>query len=367
VVTQPLRFGILGSGSVAHGFAAGLAAADGAELAAVASRHAERASAFAARHDGVRVHASYDDLLGDPDVDVVYVATPNHRHADDTVACLEHGKAVLCEKPFTTSAVQARRVVEAARSHGVFCMEAMWMRFVPAVRRVAEVVRSGTIGEVQTLHADFSHPVVVEAGSRLFDPAQGGGALLDLGVYTVSLAQMLLGEPSAIVARLAIGATGVDEHASLVAAYTSGGLATLTSSLRTLGPNQAVIAGSTGRIVVPGPICAPTELVVERVRAAPAGSGAETERPLRRIVASRPRLERSARSIVQLGRRVARQPGRSRMPLRANGYEYEIDEVVRCLREGLLESPMMSLEESVRVMEVIDLARANAKGPSVES
>jgi predicted dehydrogenase len=362
-MTGQIGWGIAGTGRVAEGFAVGVRAVSGARLVAVASRTRSRADEFAARHGAVRVHPDFAALAADPDVDVVYVATPNDRHADDALTCIAAGKAVLCEKPFTIDATEARRVVDAARARGTFCMEGMWMRFIPAVRRAVELVETGAIGDVRAVYADFSHPVEITPQSRLFDPARGGGALLDLGVYTLSLAHMFLGRPESIDGHLAIGATGVDEHASLALGYPSGAIATLTSSLRSRGPNVALIVGSEGRITLPGPICAPDRLVIERMSDASELPG-RPDGQLMRLVRSHWVLERTARTAKRTLERALRRNSRvERHRLMANGYEYEVAEVVRCLREGASESPMMPLDISVATMELIDRVRGEHQLP----
>ena len=357
-MSAPIRWGILGAGRVAEGFALGLGAVDDAELVAVASRQRARAETFASRHGDVRVHDGYAELAQDSEVDVVYVATPNDRHASDVLTCIEAGKAVLCEKPFTVDADSAHRVAEAARARETFCMEGMWMRFIPAVRRSLDLVRSGAIGDVRALYADFSHPVAVAPQSRLFDPARGGGALLDLGVYTLSLAQMILGEPDTVTGHLSVGPTGVDEHAVLALGYPSGAVASLTSSLRSRGPNVAMIVGSEGRITLPGPICAPTRLVIEHAVDALEHSETSSSR-LAQLVRSNRVLERAARTAKHTIDRALRHGYRvERHPLDANGYEYEVAEVAGCVRAGLLESDVMPLQDSVSTMELIDRMRA---------
>lgn len=357
VNVRPLRWGIIGSGRVADGFATDLRRLDGCELVAVASRRRRTAADFADRHGAPRVHDTYDSLATDPDIDVVYVATPNHRHADDALSCLHHGKAVLCEKPFTTSADDARRVVETARANGLFCMEAMWMRFVPAVRRAADLVAAGRIGEPTQLHADFSSPSPVEPRSRLFDPAQGGGALLDLGVYPLSLAQLLLGEPAEVEARLHVGPTGVDEHATVMLGYASGATAVLTSSLRSRGPNAAWITGTEGTIELPGPICAPTRLrFVPTPTAADGSSGGR----LRRVVDDHPALSFAARAARRAARAVAGVTASERLPVDGHGYGYEALEAAQCMRDGRLESALMPLDDSVRTVELVERIRRDA-------
>jgi predicted dehydrogenase len=194
-----IRWGILGTGRIAGQFARGLAALDDAELVAVGSRAAQTAAEFADEHGVPHRHASYADLAADPDLDAIYVATPHPFHKGNSLLCLGAGKAVLCEKPFTINAAEAEEVVAAARGQGRFLMEAMWTRFVPAAARVRELLAEGAIGEVRMLRADFGYRAGIDPNGRLFNLALGGGALLDVGVYTVSFASMVFGaQPSQI-------------------------------------------------------------------------------------------------------------------------------------------------------------------------
>lgn len=354
-----VRWGILGAGNVAHGFALDLAASPGARLTAVASRTPESARALAALHPPARAHRSADDLFADPEVDVVYVATPNDRHADDATAALRHGKAVLCEKPFATNGDEAERIVDAARRHGVFCMEAMWMRFIPAVRRARELVESDALGEIRTLHADFSTPFHVEPTSRLFDPARGGGALLDLAIYPLSLAQLFLGEPRTIEATGGFATTGVDDHVSIVCGYEHGATALLSASIRTAGPNEALLAGTAATVRLPGPICAPRELIVSSVRAADPDPSLAPTGGLATL-RHHPVLRRVLRRPHALVGRVRHRSDRQRFD--HLGYQHEIAEVVRCLRAGELESSDMPLDESLAIMRQVDRVRAAIAG-----
>lgn len=360
-MTAPtISWGILGAGQVADGFAKDLRLVSGARLAAVASRDSAKARAFAARHGDVRVFETYDQLASDPDIHVIYVATPNDRHAADVLRCLKHGKAVLCEKPFTIGIEEARRVVDEARRRQLFLMEAMWMRFMPAVRRVTQLVNEGAIGEVRTLFADFSISAPVDPASRLFNPKRGGGALLDLGVYTLSLAQLLLGEPTTLDARLSFGPTDVDEHAAIVLGYESGATAVLTSAITSQGANCAVISGSSGSITLRGPICAPTALEVSRIaRSSTRRLGCP--KPSSALIRSHPSAIRATQWLrdqhrLLLGRRTT-----TRMPVSGNGYELEAAEVVRCLRDGLVESPAQPLDDTLRVIELMSRVRRQVR------
>jgi dihydrodiol dehydrogenase / D-xylose 1-dehydrogenase (NADP) len=357
-VNAPVRFGFLGGGRVAQDFATGLSVVEGAMLSAVASRSAATANAFAARFPEVRVLAGYDAVLADPEVDVVYVATPHHLHAAQSIAALEAGKAVLCEKPFTMDAAEAHRVVEVARRTGGFCMEAMWMRFFPVIRRAKEIVANGTIGEARLLHADFGVPTAAGSDSRFYDPAQGGGALLDRGVYAVSLATLLFGRPTDVLALEGPTATGVDEHVGIVMRFEGGRLAILSASLTSLTHNTALVCGTHGSVAIAAPFFCPERLALRHYRAAEVES-APTRRDELVALAKRTRPGRAAlRTLKPL---LAGRPTRFRAPMRGNGYGYEADEVVRCLRSGELESPLMTLDDSVTVMEALDAARAAAR------
>lgn len=360
-MTKLIRWGILGSGQVARGFAAGLKAVPGTELAAVASRDPKNAKAFAAQYNATRAHATYADLVRDPNVDVIYVATPHQRHLEDCLLCLDHNKAVLCEKPFTVNAQQAREVIAAARRHRLFCMEAMWMRFIPAIRKAKALVESGAIGEVRYLNADFGVPNQFDPRSRFFDPQQGGGALLDLGVYPLSLAYMLLGAPESVVSQAALGKTGVDDQSAILLGYKGGQLAVLSASLRTLTPQAAVITGSKGSITINPPFYCPTSLTLTSfVEYAPPSKGsAGAGGGLISKVSEHPLLGKAYRAARKVAKQVLRPTRTFKLPLQGNGYTYEAAEVTRCLRTGELESPIMPLDESLQIMETMDRVRAS--------
>ena len=356
----PIGWGIIGCGVVADGFASDLRSLPEARLVAVTSRSEERAQRFADRHGALRCHARAEDLVSDPDVDVVYVATPNHRHLPDSLLCLSNGKPVLCEKPFAMNAAEVREIVDEARARGLFCMEAMWMRFIPAVREAVDLIRRGTIGEIRTVHADFSVNVAFDPTSRLFDPSMGGGALLDLGVYAVSLADLLLGPPVHVAATSAMAPTGVDLSTAALLRDAQGRTALLSVALGSVGPNEALIAGDGGTIRLHGPICAPPAFEVSRRPAttAPAPDDPPTER-VRRLVRASPALTRAARATRSLA---ARNTRRHRVKKHGHGFAHEALEVMRCLREGEPESPIMRLDDSVRIAGTVDAIRTAAAG-----
>lgn len=208
--SDTIRWGILATGGIAGVFAEALRESAGAEIVAVGSRSADGARRFADHHGIPHAHGSYTDLAADPDVDAIYIATPHAFHERDTILCLEDGKHVICEKPLAINAEQARRMIDAARAADRLLMEAMWTRFLPSTRRLVEIIVSGMIGEPRSFSADFRIAPPFDPTSRLFDPALGGGALLDLGVYAVSMAHHLFGPPEEVEGDAVIGPTGVD-------------------------------------------------------------------------------------------------------------------------------------------------------------
>lgn len=357
-----IRWGVVGTGTIARAFAEDLRLLPDAALCAVSSRHRDRAQAFLGEFGGGsgRAHESVEELARNAEVDVVYVATPHTRHKDDCLACLEGGRAVLCEKPFTVDASEARAVVDQARRSRKFCMEAMWMRFHPLVLKVRELVQSGKLGEIRLLTADFGYPTSFDSESRFFNPALGGGALLDRGVYPLSLAYFLLGNPAEVVGQATIGTTGVDEQETTLLSYPSGALAVLAASLRSRLRNEALIIGTEGRIRIHEPFYAPTRITWTRTRepvgvtpsASPGSGGWKTRikrNPLlRRAVdqIGRPLLGAIRRDSTTITEHVAGQ-----------GYQFEAAEVMRRLHAGELESPLMPLDESVAILECTDTLR----------
>ncbi len=291
-----------------------------AELAAVGSRTAEAAAEFAQRFGAARYHSSYAGLANDPDVDVIYIATPHARHYANVRLCLEAGKAVLCEKPFTLNGAQARDLVQLARERRLFLMEAMWTRFLPAMTEVRRIIADGAIGEVRFLTADFGFYKAFDPQHRLFDPAMGGGALLDVGVYLASLASMLFGPPAQMQTMAHIGPSGVDEQAALLLGYEGGRFAQLTAAITADTPQEATIVGSAGSIRLHAPWWRVTGL-----------------------------------TLTANGR----QPEIIDAPYLGNGYTHEAMEVMRCLRAGEIESPLLPLDETVAVIETLDRVRAD--------
>jgi len=318
-MSTKFRWGILGAGGIAKKFSIGVQALADHELIAVGSRTQEKADQFADQFNIPHRHASYEALVSDPEVDAIYVATPHPMHKENTLLCLAHGKHVLCEKPFTINAGEAQAIIDAARKHKLFLMEAMWTRFIPAVLEAKRLVDSGAIGEVRMINADFGYRAGFNPASRAFDPALGGGGLLDVGIYPLSLTSMFLGRPDRIASLADIGQTGVDEQSAFVLGYPGGQLATIYNAVRTNTPQEAIIMGTDGMIRIHPPFWIPKKLTLTQP-----GKGAQE----------------------------------MEIPFAANGYNYEAAEVANCVRAGKLESDVMPLDESLQLMETMDAIRA---------
>ena len=316
-MSEDIRWGIVGPGRIAEKVVADFGVVEGARPVAVASRSMERAQAFAARHGLERAHGSYADIVADPDVDVLYLATPHPQHHAVALAALKAGKALLVEKAFTATTAGAAEVIDLARETGVFTMEAMWTRFQPAVVAMRELIGDGAIGEVRSVQADLGVTRTYDPADRLFARELGGGALLDVGVYVVSFAQMLLGTPSSVTATGSLFPSGVDAEVAMLLGYGDGRSATLTSSLRHALPGQARVFGTAGWIDVLPRFHHPDTIVLHR-------EGADPE------TITRP-------------------------PLGA-GYSHELIEVTEGVRAGRSESAIMPLADTLVVQTVLNEA-----------
>jgi len=320
-MSEPLRWGLIGTGWIADSFAADLAFTDSGRVVAVGSRRIETANAFADRFEIPNRHASYEALVADPDVDVVYVATPHPMHHPNTLLALRAVKPVLVEKPFTMNAAEARELVAVARAEKLFLMEAMWTRFLPHVARIRQLIAAGALGEIVSVSADHGQWFAQDPDFRLFAPELGGGALLDLGVYPVSFASMLLGAPESIVALIEPAFTGVDGQTSMLLGYASGAQAVLSCTSLARSPTRAAIVGTEARIEIDGDFYTPSPFTL----------------------------------ITRTGERT-----RYDEPYQGRGMWYQADEVARCLQGGLLESPLMPLDESISIMQTMDAVLAQA-------
>jgi predicted dehydrogenase len=320
-----VRFGVLGTGGIARGFVTDLGAVEGARAVAVGSRSQESADRFGDAHGVPRRHASYARLVADDEVDVVYVATPHPLHAENALAAITHGKHVLVEKPFAMDAAEARTIVAAARHAGVFCLEAMWTRFLPHTVRIRRLLADGALGEIRTVAADHGQIFAPDPTHRLYAPELGGGALLDLGIYPVSWVHMVLGTPISVTSAVDPAFTGVDGQASAILRYTGGVHAVVTCTLSAPTARRAWISGTEGTVDVDPVFYAPTTFTLRRQNTEPELFDVE------------PGLEG---------------PGK--------GLRYEAAEVVRCVREGLTESQALPLDETVSIMATLDAIRASA-------
>lgn len=315
---QTVRWGILGPGSISKSFTQDLHLAEGAEIVAVGSRDQERADRFAGEFGIPHAHGSYQALAEDPQVDAVYIGTPHAFHLEDTLLCLRHGKHVLCEKSLALNAGQVEQMIQAAADNDRLLMEAMWTRFLPAISALRKLLAEGVIGQPRLFTSDFGFRAEFNPSSRLFDPALGGGTLLDLGVYPVSFASMLFGEPTGVTGLASLGKTGVDEEATISLSHTEGELATAALSFRVETPREGIVHGTEGRIRIHCPWWGPSRLTI-----------------------SRPKGEVEKHDY----------------PLRGNGLVYEAEEFMTLIREGRRDSRNMPLQESLAIMRTMDALR----------
>lgn len=317
-MASPVRWGILGTGAIARKFAEGLKSADGAVLAAVGSRSQGTANAFADVYNIPTRHSTYEALVADPGVDIIYVSTPHPMHMDNSLLCIQGGKHVLCEKPFTINTGDAQKVIDAAKAANVFLMEAMWTRFLPATRQVMAWIAEGAIGDVRIVEASFGFRADADETSRLVDPALGGGALLDVGVYPIAYAHMVYGgAPDTVLGAASLSRTGVDEQSAYVLRFKNGGLAILSSAVMTNTPHTAHVIGTEGWITVHDPFWAAQKVTLHK---------ADHELTL---------------DLVYKG----------------NGYTHEAEAAMTCIRNGKLEHALMPHSETIAVMKTMDALR----------
>jgi predicted dehydrogenase len=323
-VKKKIRWGILSTGGIAATFTEALQSLPDAEVVAVGSRGEAGAKAFADRYGIPRAYGSWAELAADDQVDVVYVATPHSAHRVAAGMCLEAGRAVLCEKAFTINTREARELVTLARDRGLFLMEAMWTYCNPVVRHMAALIADGAIGEVLHVAAHFGFVGDFGPEHRMRDPKQGGGAVLDLGVYPVSFAQLLLGEPSDVQGFAHLTPEAVDDNTGILLRWDSGAVATLGCTFTAETGAPATISGSEGRIEITGEFFRPSGFTVH-------GRGDEAPRVVRLADVS-----------------PDHDPGTMR---------HEAAEVMRCLRAGETESPLVPLDGSLAVMRTLDRLR----------
>jgi predicted dehydrogenase len=315
-----IQWGILGAGRIARKFASSLRELPDARLAAVGSRSPERARTLADEFGVPGRHDSYEALVQNPGVDVIYVATRHPSHLEAMQLALQAGKPVLCEKPFTVNAAEAGQAIALARARRLFLMEAMWTRFFPVLDRLDDMLAQGRIGELRLLQGDFGFFNDWQPEGRILNRALGGGALLDVGVYLVSLSSRFFGPPVRMASQAVIGTTGVDESCGLVLEHGQGRLSVLTAAIRTDTRKDAVLYGTEGRIEIHTPFWKP--------------------------------------SVLTLTTRAGREE-RIEMPYSNFGYQFEAAHVMGCIREGKTESPVMPLDETLSILRTLDAMRAS--------
>jgi predicted dehydrogenase len=345
-----MKWGVVGTGRSAIAFAEAIALVPGASVVAVASRSTERADCFA-RHTGAFLKFPTSAALASHDeVDVVYVATPHHRHEHDALAAIAAGKHVLCEKPLASDSAAARRIVTAARERGVFCMEGLWSLCQPVYREAFERIGAGEIGEVRELAGTFAVPTVFEPTNRLWDPSQNGGALLDRGVYMVALALALMGDLYPVYAASVKAATGVDSSMMFVLHAPRGRMAVFTVSLESYGWSDFRVQGTAGSCTFLEPLACPPAYWLRHWKAA------KNDNAIGRWAARLNSLLKRHTVIRRINRGLMRG---SRW--HQGGLHYEVAEVERCLAEGLLESRLIPLNRSIQALEILDNVSALAR------
>jgi predicted dehydrogenase len=319
-----IRWGILGPGRIARKLASDLKYVEGARLYAVGARTEASAHAFAIEFPGVKTFSSYEALVADPAVDVIYVATPHGLHFEHVMLCLKHKKAVLCEKAFAINYRQANLMIEEAKRQQVFLMEALWTKFNPHFLKMKELVESDRIGRIRSVLINFGFRPASPVAQRLYDPALGGGTLLDIGIYNIFMALSVLGRPDEVEASATLTHDNVDSQCAMLFKYPGGTMAQLFSSFESELATEADISGEKGRIRLGNRFYAP-DTTIELFEGKP-----------------------DSRQVIPFHR----EPG--------YGYQYQVRHVQECLLKGLVESPVMSFADTLMQMETLDRVRAAA-------
>ncbi|MDQ2085826.1 Gfo/Idh/MocA family oxidoreductase [Herbivorax sp. ANBcel31] len=317
-MSKKIRWGILGCGNIAHLFVQGLKTLENAEIHAVASKTPKKAEAFSSKYNIPNYYCDYIELVKNPKVDVVYIATTHNFHFENSMLCLNHGKHVLCEKPFTINSTQAQKLIKTAREKELFIMEAMWTKFFPCIIELNTLLNKGIIGDIRYLRADFGIRKEPDFDGRMQNPSLGGGALLDLGIYPVSFANMIFKTtPLVIKSSCYFGKTGVDEHSSYYFEYDDGQMAHLFSSFISQTPHEALISGTKGYIRILD-FFHPSKMSIK--------------------------LNDCEEKIIE-------------KPYKSTGYNYEANEVMNCIMDGKLESDLMPHKETLKIMKLLDEIR----------
>jgi len=309
---QKLRVGVMGLGSIFHRVMKGFDRAENCELYAVAARDAERARAEAERYGAKKAFGSYEELAECPDVDLIYIATPHNFHREQTLMCLEKGKHVLCEKAFAMNGTEAREMAAMARDKGLFLMEAMWTRFLPAIKYLKAMHDAGELGQIRHIAADFAYASEYDPESRIYAPGMGGGALMDVGIYPLSICEYILGAHDSMQVNCVKAPSGVDARTVMQLGYADGATAQLMSGIDVNGTSMMTIYADKATVVVPD-FWHATKLIVNG-------------------------------NVIEF-------------PAENEGHHYQFDHAAEMIAEGKTESDVMPLDETIRLMDVMTAAR----------
>lgn len=313
-----IRWGILGCGKIAHKFAQDLLTVSNARLEAVASRSADKSATFAERYQANVSYDSYVSLCQDPCVDVVYIATPHVFHFEHSMLCLQHSKAVLCEKPFALNSKEVHQMIALAKEKNVFLMEAMWTLFLPHFQYVLNLIASNELGGITHLKADFGHPFDFDPDSRIYNKSLGGGSLLDIGIYPVMAALNMLGVPDEIEASAQMSSTGVDESCSMQFRYKNGVSAALFSSVVESTKTEVILTFEKGTVTIHSRFHQPSHVTVTKDK-----------------------------EVIE-----------KEFEVLTNGYSYEAEHVTTLLLDGIKESAVMTFDKSLELIQTLDKIRA---------
>lgn len=318
---KTIHWGIIGAGNISSFFATALNGMEDTKLSAVASRNTEKAKEFAEKYGCIKAYGSYEELARDPEIDVIYIGTPHTEHKANAELCIKHGKSVLCEKPFTLNEKDSKYLVNLAKEHKVFLMEAMWTKFLPVTKEVKTWIREGRIGIVKKLQISFGFQAEINEDHRLFNHALAGGALLDVGIYPIAYAIDLLGKlPVKVVSTAVLLPNGIDEQNCILFNFENGVIAALSSAITAEVGQAAIIYGEKGRIEIPDFWKADKAFIYDKDN-----------------------------KLIQ----------QYTEDSRINGYEYEAYEVNECVRKGIPESKIHSLEDTLNIMHIMDEIRGD--------
>jgi len=316
---KKVRWGILGTGTIAHKFASDLRLVDNAELVAVGSRSPETAEKFADELGIPLRFGSYEELAKSDGIDIIYIATPNNLHHPNTVLCLNNGKAVLCEKPFALNESQALEMIDLAQNKNLFLMDALWTKFLPHYQKMMEIVRSGSLGEIKVVLGNFGFRANAEPNSRLLDPELGGGSLMDIGIYNIFTTLNILGKPDEIKVSTNTTDQGIDEQCAIIFKYNNGAMANLFSTISADLGTEVEISGTLGRLKMTTPFYDLTSVLELYVHGKKTIIETEKEEGL--------------------------------------GYQYEARHATNCLLNGMTESPVVTHSDTVLLMQTLDRIR----------